>query len=274
MLKTDGVMDEHLIIFTNCHNFKFFFLAASCIAITVLLILRERISFGTIRLLHVGLFEKDLDVEGAVPKYQSLSDNLHVNNEHDAISRIPLHLHESIFGAPEFDGHNFIEETVYAASSSFLNHLQRYHVAIGCAITMRNQEDLHRDNIAAQLPFFKGLLGSFCTTSTKGFNYHFYVSHDNSEPFFKIPGSHDLFREVFEEVVNVKCPRRINATLHLVNCQHSGKPAWAQNDAMMAAYLDNMDYYYRVNDDTVMETPGWTEKFIEELIRFRMLTVE
>jgi len=37
---------------------------------------------------------------------------------------------------------------------------------------------------------------------------------------------------------------------------------------MMAAYMDNMDYYYRVNDDTVMETTGWTEKFIDELERF------
>ena len=36
---------------------------------------------------------------------------------------------------------------------------------------------------------------------------------------------------------------------------------------MMAAYMDNMAYYYRVNDDTVMETTGWTEKLVEELLR-------
>lgn len=66
-----------------------------------------------------------------------------------------------------------------------------------------------------------------------------------------------------------KCARyRQNVTLHLVECQHSGRPAWAQNDAMMAAYMDNMDYYYRINDDTIMETTGWTEKFIDELERF------
>ena len=66
-----------------------------------------------------------------------------------------------------------------------------------------------------------------------------------------------------------KCYRlHMNVSLHLVECQHSGRPAWAQNDAMMAAYMDNMDYYYRVNDDTVMETTGWTEKFIDELERF------
>ena len=36
---------------------------------------------------------------------------------------------------------------------------------------------------------------------------------------------------------------------------------------MMGAYMDDMAYYYRVNDDTVMETGGWTEKMIEQLLR-------
>ena len=62
-------------------------------------------------------------------------------------------------------------------------------------------------------------------------------------------------------------------SLHLVECHHSGHPAWAQNDAMMAAYMDNMDYYYRLNDDTVMETSGWTTKFIDELLRFNPVNI-
>ncbi len=49
---------------------------------------------------------------------------------------------------------------------------------------------------------------------------------------------------------------------------NSGHPAWAQNDAMMQAYMDNMAYYYRVNDDTVLESTGWTEKLIEQLLRY------
>ena len=48
---------------------------------------------------------------------------------------------------------------------------------------------------------------------------------------------------------------------------HTGHPAWAQNDAMMGAYMDDMAYYYRVNDDTVLETGSWTEKMIEQLLR-------
>ena len=51
----------------------------------------------------------------------------------------------------------------------------------------------------------------------------------------------------------------------IVQCNHIGRPAWAQNDAMMEAYIDGMDYGYRVNDDTLFQTPGWTETFINIL---------
>ena len=52
----------------------------------------------------------------------------------------------------------------------------------------------------------------------------------------------------------------------MLKCSHNGKPAWAQNDAMVEAYIDGMDYGYRINDDTLLLTPGWTEKFIASLM--------
>jgi hypothetical protein len=36
---------------------------------------------------------------------------------------------------------------------------------------------------------------------------------------------------------------------------------------MMEAYIDGMDYGYRLNDDIKLATPGWTEKFIHVLLR-------
>jgi hypothetical protein len=48
-------------------------------------------------------------------------------------------------------------------------------------------------------------------------------------------------------------------------CPHTRKPAWAQNDAMIEAYLSGMEYFYRVNDDTLMKTTNWTERFIDTL---------
>ena len=52
----------------------------------------------------------------------------------------------------------------------------------------------------------------------------------------------------------------------MVHCDHNDKPAWAQNDGMMEAYIDGMEYGYRLNDDTKLASPGWTEKFINVLL--------
>ena len=54
-------------------------------------------------------------------------------------------------------------------------------------------------------------------------------------------------------------------TVKLVQCRHNGKPAWAQNDAVMEAYIDDMDYIYRINDDTILLTPDWTSRFVSTL---------
>ena len=77
----------------------------------------------------------------------------------------------------------------------------------------------------------------------------------------------DKFPPVLLKELKHKCNKR-NVTVRkveLVHCNHNGKPAWAQNDAMMEAYIDGMDYSYRINDDTILETPGWTEKYINSL---------
>ena len=137
-------------------------------------------------------------------------------------------------------------------------------VAIGCAITTRGQRDLTADKLTETLPFFRSLVATFCNTATRGFDYHFYVAHDHIDPYFARPASHNEFRLAFHAAMR-RSARGLNATLHLVECSHDGRPAWAQNDAMMAAYMDNRDYYYRVNDDTAMLTSGWTERFISQL---------
>jgi len=56
--------------------------------------------------------------------------------------------------------------------------------------------------------------------------------------------------------------------LHFLECHHTGHPAWAQNDAMIEAYLDGSEYFYRVNDDSVMQTGGWTDVFVATLAAY------
>jgi len=78
------------------------------------------------------------------------------------------------------------------------------------------------------------------------------------------------FQKTFAAEIKRLCdgPRHIKASIHMVQCSHTGKPTWAQNDAMLEAYLDHVDYYYRVNDDTRMDSVGWVEAFLAVLDKY------
>jgi hypothetical protein len=100
------------------------------------------------------------------------------------------------------------------------------------------------------MPIFRFLLPTFCTTASRGFDYHFYFAYDHDDPLFQSP-NHDgvdgmaAFVKVFKDVADANCVSVPRPALHMVRCDHSRHPAWAQNDAMMQAYLDGMDFFYR-----------------------------
>lgn len=140
-------------------------------------------------------------------------------------------------------------------------------IAVGCAVTS-GYSNITVTNIA-QLPLFKSLLKSFCATASKGFRYHFYLAYDFSDVVVGLNGFRKTFSEIFHNHVGQFCPHNISVKLNMIICPYSRKPAWAQNDAMMAAYQDGMTYFYRVNDDTVMKTENWTMNFIQALTLFK-----
>ncbi|CAH1783085.1 unnamed protein product [Owenia fusiformis] len=142
-----------------------------------------------------------------------------------------------------------------------------YNIAIGCAITTRGS-NIDEYNINS-MPFFQYLFKSFCRTASGGFSYHFYIAHDHDDPFFSQKHSHRRFEKEFYRITAEQKQIEVEWTVHLhyVDCDHSRKPAWAQNDAMTAAYFDNMDYFYRVNDDSMFQSPVWVEAMIEELLK-------
>jgi hypothetical protein len=172
-----------------------------------------------------------------------------------------LHLENKDFD----DGHD---------NEEFLSHedqkrgLKSNTVALGCAMTSRMYKDLTLENLQYRLPLLRTLLPSFCNTASGNFDYHFYVSFDVDDANLQRTDFLNSIHEHFQKVTSTLCPKESNVTLHFVQCSHSHNPAWAQNDAMMEAYLDDMEYYYRVNDDTLMLSPGWTETYIEVLHGF------
>lgn len=141
-------------------------------------------------------------------------------------------------------------------------------VAIGCAVTSKRLRAVNESNIAEKFVLLSSLLPSFCRTASLRFRYAFYLAYDYTDRFFSSDRLSTLFAASFRRQISKFCPRDVAPTLHLVNCSYRGSPAWAQNDAMMDAYLDNVDYFYRINDDTKMETSEWTEAFVEALDRF------
>ena len=55
-------------------------------------------------------------------------------------------------------------------------------------------------------------------------------------------------------------------SVHWVLCPYEGKPAWAQSDAVVAAFREGADYVLRTNDDT--EAPArrdWADIFINDM---------
>ena len=118
-------------------------------------------------------------------------------------------------------------------------------VAIGLAVTAHDDPDLTLENVGYRLPFLRTLLPSFCRTASVGIVYRFYVAFDVHDPSLS---SHQYMIAVyrrFQEVVGELCSKSVNVSLHFVQCNHNRNPAWAQNDAMMEAYLDHIQYYYR-----------------------------
>ena len=142
-------------------------------------------------------------------------------------------------------------------------------VAIGLGITSLRLtvEAETMETILQNIQFLSTLLPSFCKTANQGFHYHFYLGYDYNDAIFSNMTYQKAFRQQTIRIMNKLCTHEGNTTydLHMVELGYQGAPARAQNDAMIEAYLDNMEYYYRINDDTILETANWTAAFINTL---------
>lgn len=183
------------------------------------------------------------------PKQASENITLDIHLEH------PLHGHTG-----EVKG----QDHVHASSG-------RIKIAIGGGITSNKLKNVTAGNIPQKFQFFYTLLPSFCKTASPGYEYHFYLAYDHNDPVFNQEALLHAFQLHFQNLTSRQCPQDIASYLamHFVQCSHHQKPAWAQNDAMMEAYLDNIDYFYRINDDTALQTGKWTEAFIGQLDKYR-----
>ena len=183
-------------------------------------------------------------------------------------SNVDLHVEDPVLGhAGEVaTDHNGRPNTSYSADSG--RRQTRITIAVGGGITSSGIRNVDEWNVASQLLFYSVFLPTFCRTASRDFAYRIYLAYDHTDPVFGGRRLQTAFRRTFHDETRRLCGASgssVDVSLHLVECSHAGKPTWAQNDAMMEAYLDDVDYFYRVNDDTRMLTDGWTEKFISTL---------
>ena len=92
------------------------------------------------------------------------------------------------------------------------------------------------------------LLPSFNATKESTYSYTFYFGIDDDDAFF---------------LTNRSELEALGKVVVLSGCQHA--PAWAWNRLAEVAYNDGHEYLFQIGDDVVIQTPGWTSRFISKL---------
>ena len=137
---------------------------------------------------------------------------------------------------------------------------------MGCAITTKTVSSA--EEMITSLLYFTQLLPSFCETASPGYFYRFYMGYDFNDTILSTPVGRQVFMKYFHLITANKSNGDYEVDVQFVQCNHSGKMAWAHNDALMTAYKHGMEYFYMVNDDTIMITNNWTNIYVEQLTQF------
>lgn len=169
---------------------------------------------------------------------------------------------------PRVQTDDHIDESVIEKNTEMKNDDTEKKIAIGMGITSKKMPTSDIRAALRRFPLFRHFLPSFCDTLSKGWQYNFYFGFDKNDLFFIQQSNRDAFIQKFESVIQSKCPPDVVTYVHFVHCDHNGYPTWAQNDAMLEAYVDGTSYFYRVNDDSVLRTSGWVESFTDVLQQY------
>ena len=142
-------------------------------------------------------------------------------------------------------------------------------ISMGMALSFRYKQSyvLH-DNLMPldRSPYFTDLLPTFCSTASSYYCYTFYIAYDYNDPVLSLAVGQFTFLNIFRRVASkTNCLENLKVNMKFVYCNYTDRPARSQNDAMMAGYKDNMEYYYMVNDDTTFDTPDWAHVLTQTL---------
>jgi hypothetical protein len=135
-------------------------------------------------------------------------------------------------------------------------------IAIVIPTTTRNIK-VHSFNA---LSLFHDCLPALVATVVKGFNYHVFVAYDKGDSFFDNKGKHAEITDWFaEHAVKPLAKKDITMILELQGFPNpKRKPIPVFNQALQWAYTEGADFFFRINDDTIMASP-WANQFVKAM---------
>lgn len=135
--------------------------------------------------------------------------------------------------------------------------------------TSRNLEE-HVPSFEA-LPLVQYALKSFVESAEPvKFRYAFSIAVDSDDAWYKLASVQDSIRNWFQARYTQQWPGAcpVELTFHLYANTRS-RNTWAVNYATAYGYEMGADYFYRINDDTVLLKNSWSSVFVYELSRMR-----
>jgi hypothetical protein len=153
---------------------------------------------------------------------------------------------------------------------------------IGIGLGVHSGKTKVEEQGLVSLPVFNTLIPTFLPVIQPTHIYRFYFAFDHDDPIYENADMRAKIEDEFYRLIAEESGKRwhpeghvagttiddstLLVTLHFVHCDYKGKPAWAHNDAVVAAYKEGADYVYRTNDDTAFPTvPDWVDKFVLDM---------
>lgn len=170
---------------------KYFFVGVTVLAIIMIMVLYQSFGRNGMHILHEALSDISLsgkiddahhqNYEGAFNAWQQDQEDygdLHEGEQklgHSHKDEVHFVLHENGLGAPEFlgrnhrkavfvefDGRTYLNAPANSVGGTFnIENYKDINIAIGLAITTREQADVQKETLAKELPFFSVTIFNF-----------------------------------------------------------------------------------------------------------------
>jgi hypothetical protein len=130
-------------------------------------------------------------------------------------------------------------------------------------------------------PFWTNLFDSFMKSidwRSNEYVFRFYLGFDRADKFYDTGDAWSELREEFKHRATFRMVEQMMAeqdvdevlskklSLKIMHFDHlEGAPSQVVSQLVLAAHSEGFDYFYQINDDTVIVSPNWPVKMIDAL---------